>query len=250
MALKDKFIFIDWHKNFINCTTGLTPYLESDLAPPSQLPTTTRRHPRGEESVAAGSVRSTLSVTFADELPLQIEQPSSCGGITLEYIRGMKKLAPDKMDSRLLGFTHTVREGWNTREKMEHPNNKDFDWQYCLPIVSVLTSGNNVDEIVWKIEQIDSRTKPDGARPCFEKFVIRHRDCDPTPGAALQQRLCSSCFGKKRLLMDRFDSHIDKRSNQIAPQTRTGVLRTSSLQREQTKHWMRRAKNLSMKLSY
>jgi hypothetical protein len=28
------------------------------------------------------------------------------------------------------------------------------------------------------------------------------------------------------------------------------VLRTSSLQREQTKHWMRRAKNLSMKLSY
>jgi hypothetical protein len=96
---------------------------------------------------------------------------------------------------------------------LEYPNNDNFDWPYCLPVVSTLTSGNNANEIVWKIEQIDSQTKSDGTGLCFEKFVIRHHTCDLTVGAALQQRLCSSCFDKKRLLMDHFDSNIDKQSN-------------------------------------
>jgi hypothetical protein len=93
LKIKDKFDYIERYRNYINCTTGLTPYLESELASPSQLLPTVTRQPRGEEGVAAGSVRSTHSVIFADKLPVRIEQPSSCGGITLEYIRGMTRIA-------------------------------------------------------------------------------------------------------------------------------------------------------------
>jgi hypothetical protein len=71
LKVEDKFDLIEEYKSFINCTTGLAPYLESKLAPPSQLPTVTCQ-PRGGESVAAGSVRSTHSVTFADEFPVKL----------------------------------------------------------------------------------------------------------------------------------------------------------------------------------
>lgn len=156
-----------------------------------------------------------------------------------------------KRESRILGFKHTVREGWFTREHLEHPtNNIGFSWPFTLPVVSCLTSGNNMNEIVWKIEQIDERTNFDVVGPDFEKFVIRHRQCDTTLGAELKQGLCQWCLSRKKKLLDRFDSHIDKRSNPVPASTRSDVLRTTSLQQTKTQHWMRVAKNFGMKLSY
>ena len=201
---------------------------------------------------AAKTINQKPHVTFDDvDNVVDLEpEPTFCPGITLSYIQDMK-LDADKRAKRMLGFKQTVREGWQTWERLEHPvNNIGFHWPFSLPVVSALTSSNDVSKIVWKIEQIDCRTNNNIPGPDFEKFVICHSDCDPSATVELKQGLCLHCIQKKKLLMQRFDSNIDKRNTQIHANTRNDMLRTSSLQQEKTKHWMRMAKNFSQKLSY
>jgi hypothetical protein len=242
-GLSQKYELIEKYKFYITNTSGLITFLESDYTSANLPP------PGGSPSVAAGSTKSTHSVTFAEDSTFTVDEPPVCGGITIEYINSMK-LDAEKRKDRILGFKHTVREGWFTREQLEHPtNNIGFSWPFCLPVVSCLTSGNDMNEIFWKIEQIDDRTNHEES-PDFDKFVIRHIDCNTALGAEMKQGLCSGCLSRKKSLLDRFDSHVDKRSNTLSTKTRSDVLRIHSLQQEKTKHWMRMAKNYGMRLSY
>jgi hypothetical protein len=186
-GLSQKYELIKKYKFYITNTSGLITFLESDYTSANLPP------PGGSPSVAAGSTKSTHSVTFAEDSTFTVDEPQVCGGITIEYINSMK-LDAEKRKDRILGFKHTVREGWFTREQLEHPtNNIGFGWPFCLPVVSCLTSGNDMNEIFWEIEQIDDRTNHEES-PDFDKFVIRHIDCNAALGVELTQGLCSGCM--------------------------------------------------------
>ena len=75
---------------------------------------------------AAKTIKQKPQITFDDvDNVVDLEpEPTFCPGITLSYIQDMK-LDADKRAKRMLGFKQTVREGWQTRERLEHPiNNK------------------------------------------------------------------------------------------------------------------------------
>lgn len=231
---------IQHYKQHFVVTREMIQYLDSDFAP---------RQSDGN-SVANESGRSTQSrVSFAlpdgncDEA--EEEQPSMlCGGITIDYINNMR-LTKSKRQSRTLGFKHTVREGWTTRSQLQHPNNNGYKWPFSLPTVSALTSGNDRDAIVWRIEELPVKSDDESA---FHNFAIRHKDC--TSSEVVKQDLCACCCAKKKVLMERFDSNAAKRNNPIDPKTRNDLLRTTSLQQHKTNHWMKQSRNLYAKLSY
>lgn len=177
------------------------------------------------------------------------EQSHICLGVTISYINSMK-LNSSKRQSRVLGFKQTVREGWSTREQLQHPtDNIEFKWPFTLPVVSAVVSGKESNSIVWKIEEMTTANE-EYLDSDYEKFDIRHKDCNGGAVVKVKEGLCSCCLSKKKLLMERIDNNFEKCNNPIAPTTRNDFLRTISLQQHKTNHWMKRARNLHVKMSY
>jgi hypothetical protein len=76
-----------------------------------------------------------------------------CPGITISYIKNMR-LDDEVKSRRILGFKHTIREGFTTRTRLEHPD-RTGKWPFCLPVVGAIANGNNDTEIVWRVEEVE-----------------------------------------------------------------------------------------------
>ena len=77
---------------------------------------------------------------------------STCNGISIKYIHNSQRLNTLRKSHLILGFKHTIREGWTTRSRLEHPSHTSFVWPFHLPVVSALTDGNDVTKLVWVLE--------------------------------------------------------------------------------------------------
>jgi hypothetical protein len=234
--------------NDIIDTSNLINYIDSEFACDGHSAT------NDSESIGEESIKSDAAVDHPmdqDESSTEenVEQ-EMCVGVDLEYITNMK-LDKESRDARMLGFKHTVREGYTTRTRLEHPNNIGFQWPFCLPVVGVLVNGNKPNEIVWTIREKECYnnicTEDDG--PDFGRYSIHHVDC--VGGAIVKQGLCSSCLAKKKLLTARFHSNFVARNQGVDINSRSTIgARTYSLQQGVTDHYKKRAKNLSKRLSY
>jgi hypothetical protein len=220
-------------------TTGMINYLDSEFASNGESPS--RDIPSTSKDVK--------SVDDEDIFSVDDKVDSTCPGVTMSYVTDMK-LDAEGRDRRLLGFKHTIRERFATRSQLEHPDRIGFKWPFCLPVVGAVASGNDASLLVWKVEEEEGYCNTTAAEdgPEFERFTIRHVNC--SKGEITKQGLCAECFGKKRLLMDRFDSNVRVRSEDLNIKTRSSLARTGSIQRQRTEFYQRKAKNLSRRLSY
>ena len=128
--------------------------------------------------------------------------PSKCSGVSINYISDMR-YSQERRDEVTLGFIHTVREGWSTRQRLESPTNVGFAWLFCLPVVICLTDGIKTSEIVWNVEE---SKESDTTTSDFDKFTIKHVDCGGDELISVGS-LCFACESKKRRLFERFDSN-------------------------------------------
>lgn len=264
MGIKDKRQKIEQCRNFQIDTDQMISYLDSEFASQGEQEPIRRafalsNEPAGQAQDIAGEEDFGDDEEFGDDIELEFGQTLSkiwstkaatsdvCPGITISYIQNMR-LDDEIMTRRILGFKHTIREGFTTRARLEHPDRTE-KWPFCLPVVGAIAHGNIDTEIVWRVEEVDgyinSNSDEDG--PEFERFIIKHVDCS---GGITKQGLCSHCFRKKKLLLDRFDSNVKSREEEVKINTRTTLARTFSLQNKRTEYYQRKAKNLSARLSY
>jgi hypothetical protein len=206
--------------------TPESPPKETILSPPEPL--------NPFEDAASPAVSSAPSI------------PSSrCGGVTFEYISTMR-YSQTRRDEVELGFIHTVREGWSTRQRFESPNNHGFTWPFCLPVVSCITAGSTSD-IVWKVKE----NRPvDQLVSDFEKFAIKHRDCNGDEFVQPGKLCTAACESKKKRLFERFDSNLKLRTQPFQSNRPFTLDRTQSLSHERAIYWAQVARKYTKKIHY
>ena len=234
------------HKNDVIDTTNLITYSEYEALMATAATAEEQEEASTEVAEEAAEPRSEIEEDDEENAVV-----GHCQGFTMNHIYDMKHNAEVRMN-RLIGFKHTIREGWTTRQRLEHPDSSE-KWMYKLPVVSVITCGNDVDKHVWVIEQNDTiSSQSDDDYDNFNKFSIRHVNCERTNILKpLQQGLCTTCLEKKKQLINRIDGNYNIRNEDWNPKNRNSIgMRTYSLQQNQTQYYATKAKNLSQKLSY
>ncbi len=94
------------------------------------------------EQIADDFKDAMASVPAEEVPPVEAQEMEQCKGVTLGYVRGLQTFITDRTEKRELGFKHTVRDGFATRTKLEHPDNSSYVWWFTPPVVGVLVDNN------------------------------------------------------------------------------------------------------------
>ncbi|KAL7455841.1 hypothetical protein ACHAWC_008195 [Mediolabrus comicus] len=150
----------------------------------------------------------------------EADQSSSklCCGFTLQHIRDMR--VDDERKTKLCtGFTHVVRNGFRVRADMSKKSsdaaNADgsvdaWSKRFTLPVVGVITNGNDTSDIRWHIEEQEREAGVDQ----FEHHNIHAIEC--TKGTIEKQGLCAKCVANKQRLLEQLTSAVEIRENPVS----------------------------------
>ena len=116
------------------------------------------------------------------------------------------------MEQLILGFKHTVREGFSARKKISQPT--DDKWCYGPPVVGAIKDGNLETKVRWLVRE----SCHDGGAQ-FEHLSIHDVKCSDGP-VHKDTNLCLFCYDSKKSLLARCTSNVDIREKEYNPKTR------------------------------
>ena len=192
--------------------------------------------------------KETLPQPQVSAPPPSSEPSRFCNGFMMKDIEAMRLQGDEqereaRRENIILGFKHTIREGYVTRSAVSQPNN-DM-WQFCPPITGVILHGNDNTKARWTVEEDQHEIGEDQ----FEHHKIRAVGCTRLE-LNDNDVYCVGCAAEKRALLQRFDSNVKLREGEFDPRTRHNVLgRSASLQKQATDYHRRESKNKMKKIS-